>query len=78
MQSNLSFKDKQFTIVKDEQQPGFRLLVATTSEGKTYLQTAFWKEGAKRYYACGAFLSKESASALPAFEIACRAFKPAR
>lgn len=70
------FKDPKFTIVKDEKKPGFRLLIATAKDGPTYLRAAMWKEGASRYFTCGATLESEIAAALPAFEKACRAFSP--
>ena len=59
-------------VVKDESADGSRLVIAT-SDDSTYVATAFWKEGASRYFTCHATLADDAAKAVDAFVKACQA-----
>ena len=63
----------QFEIQKDEALgANGRLLIAKASDS-IYVASAWWKDGASRYYYCRATLDKEVSGAVDAFERACRA-----
>lgn len=64
--------DPGFTIAKDEQIPGGRIVVGR-SERSSRVIAAWWKEGASKYYVCRASLDGDAARAIDAFERACRA-----
>jgi hypothetical protein len=68
------FSRDDFTKVKDDKTDTGRVLVARTPD-RTYVVTATWKPGAKRYFYCRATLDQEIASAAPAFEAACATLK---
>lgn len=68
------FSRDDFTPVKDEKTDSGRVLVARTPD-RTYVVTATWKPGARRYFYCRATLDQEIAAAAPAFEAACQALK---
>jgi hypothetical protein len=70
------FAEASFKVEKDDKAAGQRVLVATGGDGRKHVVAAFWKEGAKRYFLCRATLEDSAATAVAAFEKACRALTP--
>jgi hypothetical protein len=58
--------------IKDEKVEGRRTVIASMV-GHTTIMTAWWKEGADRYYYCAAVLPDKDSELVPAFEKACLA-----
>lgn len=70
------FAEASFKIDKDDKAAGQRVLVATGGDGRKHVVASFWKEGASRYFVCRATLEDSAATAVAAFEKACRALTP--
>ena len=65
-------------VIKDEKKDGRRTMIAedTNTDGNvnnTTVVTAWWKDGAERFYFCDVTLAPESKDLAPAFEKACLA-----
>jgi hypothetical protein len=65
-------------ITKDEKKDGRRTMIATDQNtdgnmNRTYVVTAWWKDGGERFYFCDVELADESKDLAPAFEKACAA-----
>lgn len=65
-------------VIKDEKKDGRRTVIAedTNTDGNvnnTTVVTAWWKDGAERFYFCDVTLAPESKDTAPAFEKACLA-----
>ena len=58
-------------IVKDDKAPGRRTVIAESSDGNSYIATAWWKDGDKRYSACHVTLGAEAKDLVPVFVAAC-------
>jgi len=64
------------TVVKDQKQPGSRLMIADVDNNgvkTTDVVFAWWKDGEPSYHACVATLDESIKDAAPAFEKACTA-----
>jgi hypothetical protein len=62
----------RMTVKSDEPTANGRVVVAT-SDDRTYIAAAWWKEGASRYFTCSATLEDDAAKAADAFLKACQA-----